>query len=80
MADFATNLKCDDQMNVQGFEIEDFERAAAAILRQVADLLEGRIAKDGSLDLKGSKGRKVGEAYFDFSESADFPHPDNTQH
>lgn len=67
-----SNLQCDVEINIAGWDDAEINKRAAAVLRKAAAMVESGDLETGFIDLRDDSGRKVGTIYVDHSEGGPF--------
>lgn len=67
-----SNLQCDVEINIAGWDDAEINKRAAAVLRKAAAMVESGVLETGVVDLRDDAGRKVGTIYLDHSEGGPF--------
>jgi hypothetical protein len=61
--DLISNLKCDVEINVSGWDDAEINKRTAAVLRKAAAMVESGDLETGFIDLRDDAGKKVGTIY-----------------
>lgn len=66
--DLLSNLQCDVEINVSGWDEATINQRTAAVLRKAAAMVESGHLETGFIDLRDDNGKKVGTIYLDHTE------------